>query len=177
MTEAVQLLWNAETMIREPLQVKFPFLTAPGKSNTMDVLHILSSLRSRPPVQTHTAVISEEAKLHLPPPSSSPKPCVEYPFARSRQLLCQQASDCTMYMDGSHNWLTLGCLSLFRSQLCMTCTAAGQICKFLIATHPVASQGIQQEFLIVILMMQPSWKLLLYLLTFEVCWGRAVTTE
>lgn len=55
MTQALQVLWNAEIMIREPLQVKFPLLTASGRSNVLDVMYVLISLCSCPPVYTHSS--------------------------------------------------------------------------------------------------------------------------
>lgn len=63
----------------------------------------------------------------------------------------------------------------------MRCTVIGGGCKIPVAAHPVASQGTQQEYMIVILTMQPSWIVvettIVYSLTFDICWGQAVTID
>ena len=49
-TQALQFWWYTDVVVGEPLQVKLPFLTAPGLCSVFSMFQILFSLFSCPPV-------------------------------------------------------------------------------------------------------------------------------
>lgn len=51
--QALQLCWDANVVVGEPLEVKLPFLTAPGLCSVFNMFQVLFSLCSCPPVE-HT---------------------------------------------------------------------------------------------------------------------------